>query len=175
MMNKTCWKRLFLLIIACFFLVHCGYHLRGTGSFLPSHIKKINIPMFKNLTTRFELDLKLTQGVINELVARGKVEMTADMQTADAVLLGEIISFSASPIAFAKDASADRYNVTVVTNIILRDLVNQKIIFSNPNFSYQHEYEVPEGTDFESVESEALDKIAERFARSLVSTILEGF
>jgi hypothetical protein len=61
---------------------------------------------------------------------------------------------------------------------MLRDLVNQKIIFSNPNFTYQHEYEVldkQEGTDFESVESEALDKIAEKFARSLVSTILEGF
>jgi hypothetical protein len=175
MIDKAGLKKFIPLIFICFFLVHCGYHLRGTGSFLPSHIKKINIPMFKNLTTRFELDLKLTQGVIDELVARGKVETTADMQTADAVLLGEIISFSATPIAFAKDASADRYNITVVTNIVLRDLVNQKIIFSNPNYSYQHEYEVPEGTDFESVESEALDKIAEKFARSLVSTILEGF
>jgi outer membrane lipopolysaccharide assembly protein LptE/RlpB len=178
MIYKAGLKKFFPLIFTCFFLFHCGYHLRGTGSFLPSHIKKINIPMFKNLTTRFELDLKLTQGVIDELVARGKVEITADMQTADAVLLGEIISFRVTPIAFAKDASADRYNVTVVTNIMLRDLVNQKIIFSNPNFTYQHEYEVldkQEGTDFESVESEALDKIAEKFARSLVSTILEGF
>lgn len=168
-------KKTFLLLLISLFFLQCGYHLRGTGSFLPAHIKKINIPMFKNLTTRFELDLKLTQSVINEIVARGKVEITGDMESADAVLVGEVISFGATPIAFSKEASADRYNITVVASIVLRDLVNQKVIFSNPNFRYQDDYEVPQGTDFESVESEALNKIAEKFARSLVSTILEGF
>jgi len=168
-------KRNILLLFLCLFSLRCGYHLRGTGSFLPTHIKKINIPMFKNLTTRFELDLKLTHSVIDEMVARGKVEMTEDMESADAVLIGEITSFKATPIAFSKEATADRYNIIVAANITLKDLVNQKIIFSNTNFIYQDEYEVPEGTDFETVESEALDKIAEKFARSLVTNILEGF
>lgn len=167
-------KKVFLLLFTCLFFLHCGYHLRGTGSFLPTHIRKISIPMFKNLTTRFELDLKLTQSVIDEMVARGKVEIIADMESADAVLLGEITSFRANPIAFSKEATADRYNIIVVAKIILKDLVNQKIIFSNNYYTYQEEYEVPEETDFESVESEALDKVAEKFARSLVITILEG-
>ena len=73
------------------------------------------------------------------------------------------------------EATADRYKIVVVANILLRDLVNNKIIYSNPNLSYQDEYEVPEGVDFETVESEAIDKVAEKFARSLVITILEGF
>ena len=34
---------------------------------------------------------------------------------------------------------------------------------------------MPQGTDFQSVESEAIDKVAEKFARNLVVTILEGF
>lgn len=131
--------------------------------------------MFKNLTTRFELDLKLTQSVIDEMVARGKVEITGDMESADAALIGEIISYRVTPIAFSKEVTADRYNIIVVAKIILKDLSNQKIIFSNNYYTYQEEYEVPEGTDFESVESEALDKVAEKFARSLVITILEGF
>jgi len=101
--------------------------------------------MFKNRTTRFELDVKLTQKVIDELVSRGKVEITGDVQSADAILIGEILSFAASPI------------------------------FSNPYFVYQEEYEVPEGADFETVETEAIDKVAEKFARSLVITVLEGF
>jgi hypothetical protein len=135
----------------------------------------MNIPMFKNLTTRFELDLKLTQSVIDEIVARGKVEMSGNMECADAMMIGEIISFRVTPIAFSREATADRYNITVAAKIVLKDLANQKIIFSNPNFQYLEEYEVPEGVDFESVESEALDKVAVKFARSLVSTILEGF
>ncbi len=168
-------KKFFFLFLVCLFFLHCGYHLRGIGSFLPPHIKRMNIPMFKNLTTRFELDLKLTQSVIDEIVARGKVEITGNMESADAILIGEIISFRVTPIAFSKEATADRYNIIVVAKIILKDLANQKIIFSNPNFQYLEEYEVPEGVDFETVESEALDKVAVKFARSLVSTILEGF
>ena len=153
----------------------CGYHLRGTGSSLPSHIQKMSIPMFKNFTTRYELDVKLTQKVVEEMIARGKVEVTSERAQADAVLIGEILSFNVNPIAFAGQGSADRYNITIVAKIILRDVTRGRIIFSNPSFVYQQEYEVPQGSDFESVETEAIAKIAERFARSLVITILEGF
>jgi hypothetical protein len=155
--------------------LQCGYHLRGTGSSLPPYIKVIDIPMFVNRTTRFELNVKLTQQVIDELVARGKVEITADMDRADAVLLGEITAFRATPIGFGEEATADRYSIMIAAKVVLRDLVQKKVIFSNPSFIYQGEYEVPEGADFESVETEALDEIAEKFARSLVVAILEGF
>lgn len=153
----------------------CGYHLRGTGSSLPSHITSISVPMFDNNTNRYQLDLKLTQAVINELVARGKVNVQDDSTAADAVLAGEITTFNANPIAFSGQATADRYNITIIAKVILRDLVNNKVIFSNPYFVYQSEYEVAEGTDFETVEQEAIDEISEKFARSLVITMLEGF
>jgi hypothetical protein len=131
--------------------------------------------MFKNRTTRYELDLKLTRSVIDEFVARGVVEITGDDQAGDAVLLGEIISFRVNPIGFTGEATADKYNIIVTAKIILRDLAKRKVIYSNPNFVYQEEYEVPEGTDFETIETEAVDKIAEKFGRSVVITILEGF
>jgi hypothetical protein len=159
----------------CLLAIQCGYHLSGTGSSLPDHIQTISVPMFKNMTTRYELDLKLTQRVIDELVARGKVEIAKEDDSADALLLGEIQSFRAIPIAFSGESAADRYNIIIVTKILLRDNVSRKVIYSNPSMVYQYEYGVPEGTDFESVESLAIDVVAERFARSLVSTILEGF
>lgn len=168
-------KKIICLLFLCFFFIKCGYHFRGTGSSLPPHIKKIYIPFFKNLTTQYDLEVKLTQEFINEMVARGKVEITGNAQSADAILIGEITSFRAIPIAFSGETTADRYNIKIIAKIVLRDLVNQKIIFSNPRYVYQQEYQVPEGTDFESVQIEAIEKVAERFARSLVITILEGF
>lgn len=154
----------------------CGYKLQGTGGFLPKHIKTMSVPMFKNLTTRFQIDLKLTQAVIDEMVARGKVEVVTDNRPTDAILSGEIQTFNVTPIAFTPGTStADRFNIMVVAKIILRDNVNRKTIFSNPAYVYQEDYEVPPGSDFESVESDALDRIAEKFARQLVITILEGF
>ena len=168
-------KKIILLFLVCLLFLQCGYHLRGTGSFLPPHIKVLNIPMFANRTTRFELDLKLTQGVIDEMVARGKVEITDEADSADAVLIGEILRFQANPIGFGADATADRYSISIVAKVILRDVVQKKVIFSNPSFVYQGEYEVPEGTDFELVETEAIDEMVVKFARSLVVAILEGF
>lgn len=168
-------KRYIGLLAACLLALSCGYGLRGTASYLPSHIKRISIPMFKNLTTRYELDLKLTRAVINEMVARAKVEVLAENAKADAVLVGEIQAFTVNPIAFSGQAAADRYNITVVAKIVFRDLVNQKVLFSNPSFVYVKQYEVPEGSDFESVETEAIGKVAEEFARTVVVNILEGF
>lgn len=168
-------KKIILFFLVCLLFLQCGYHLRGTGSFLPPHIKVLNIPMFANRTTRFELDLKLTQGVIDEMIARGKVEITDEADSADAVLIGEILRFHANPIGFGEDATADRYSISIVAKVILRDVVQKKVIFSNPSFVYQGEYEVPEGTDFESVETEAIDEMVVKFARSLVVAILEGF
>jgi len=153
----------------------CGYRLRGTGTSLPPGIKTISVPVFKNRTTRFELDVKLTRAVVNELVARGKVEISADPATADAVLEGEITGFRASPIGFSGANQADRYNVTVTAKVALKDRRSAATLFDNPDFVYQQEYDVPPGTSFESLESEAIEKIAEKFARSLVVAVLEGF
>lgn len=153
----------------------CGYRLRGTGSSLPPGVRTISVPVFKNLTTRYELDVKLTQAVIDELVARGKVRLSADPAAADAVLEGEITAFLANPIGFSGGNQADSYNITVTAKITLRQRSAAEPLFSNPSFTYQQAYEVPQGQSFESVQSEAIDKIAGKFARSLVVSILEGF
>jgi outer membrane lipopolysaccharide assembly protein LptE/RlpB len=153
----------------------CGYHLRGTGSSLPPGIRTIAIPVFRNLTTRYELDIKLTRAVIDEMVARGKVTIPAEAEKADAVLEGDIVSFSATPVGFTGQTRADRYTITVTAKVVLRERASQRVIFSNPSFVYVEDYEVPPGRDFESVETEAIDKVAVKFAASLVVAILEGF
>jgi outer membrane lipopolysaccharide assembly protein LptE/RlpB len=153
----------------------CGYHLRGTGSSLPPSVKSLSVPVFKNRTTRYELDIKLTRAVIEEMVARGRVAVAAEPERADAVLEGEVLSFSATPVAFTGQARADRYTITVMAKVVLRERTTEKVLFSNPTFVYVEEYDVPPGRDFESVESDAIDRVAEKFARSLVVAILEGF
>ena len=163
------------VLLALSLTAACGYHLRGTGSSLPPAVKSLSIPVFKNLTTRYELDLKLTRAVIEEMVARGRVAVAASPEQADAVLEGEVLSFSANPVAFTGQARADRYTITVTTKVVLKERTTERVLFSNPAFVYVEEYEVPAGRDFESVETEAIDRVAGKFARSLVVAILEGF
>jgi outer membrane lipopolysaccharide assembly protein LptE/RlpB len=163
------------LVAALAVAAGCGYRLRGTGSSLPPGIRTLSVPVFKNVTTRYELDVKLTQAVIDEFVTRGKVALAADPAGADAVLEGEITGFTANPIGFTAGGQADRYSITVTAKVTLKERGAGKAVFSNPAFVYQQEYSVPPGSSFEAVQNEAIDKIAQKFARSLVVSILEGF
>lgn len=156
-------------------LAGCGYHLRGKGSFWPPQMKKVCVPVFKNSSGRFELDLKLTRSVINELVARTGVTIEPDKGRADGLLLGDIISFKVQPIAFSSSGAASRYKLTITTSVVFTDLVNQKVLFSDDSFTYVEEYEVAGGVDFESMETQAIDRVAEKFARQLVVNLVEGF
>jgi hypothetical protein len=167
------------VVLAALTLASCGYRLRGTGNLrdvLPAHVKKMAIPIFVNKTTRFDLDKNLTNAVIDEFVTMGKLEIVTDLAAADAVLTGEIVAFNAAPTAYTPGkGTADRYTVTVVTRIELKDNVSKAVIYANPAFPYTEDYEVPQGKDFDSVQTEAIKKIAVKFARQLRITILEGF
>ncbi|MHB8056172.1 MAG: LPS assembly lipoprotein LptE [Candidatus Aminicenantales bacterium] len=155
----------------------CGYTLRGSGRFLADkNIKTVYVPLFKNSTTRFEIDLKLTEAVINEFVTRGGVKVVQTPEAADATLEGEVLAFGVNPIAYSgNQGSADRYSIIISTSVTLRELKTNTVVFSNPNYVYRGEYQVEEGMDFESQETEAMSEIAELFARNLVIYILEGF
>lgn len=163
------------LVLAIIFLSGCGYQLRGRGSVWPPHMKSICVPVFKNTSGRFELDLKLTRSVINELIARARVSIEPDQDKAQGLLVGEISSFKVQPIAFSSEGAARRYKITVVTDVIFTDLLTDRIIFADDNFTYVDEYEVPAGLDYETMENQAIDRLAEKYARQLVVSLLEGF
>lgn len=159
----------------------CGYALAGRGSFLPSHIQTIAVPLFVNQTTVFEVEQRLTEQIMAELIGRGKYRVVPDAAGADAVLLGTITSISLAPASFTADRQASRYTATVVVGIDLRDLVNATEIWSNPSLVFREEYEVTTGESavdpnaFFGQASNAVDRLSRDFARTVVSAILEAF
>ncbi len=98
-----------------------------------------------------------------------------DQNKAQGLLLGEITSFKAQPIAFSSAGAASRYKITVVTSVVFTDLLTERVIFADDNFTYVDEYEVPTGLDYETMENQAIDRLAEKYARQLVVSLLEGF
>ncbi|HEK85027.1 MAG: LPS assembly lipoprotein LptE [Candidatus Saccharicenans sp.] len=169
------WFRYISLVLVVASLTACGYQLRGRGTFLPPQIKKVCVPVFKNSSGRYELDLKLTKSVIDELVSRTGVVIEPDRDRADGVLTGEITSFKVEPIDVSEVGAARRYKITISTKVVFTDLVDQKIIFSNDNFNYVDNYDVPEGVDYETAETQAIDRLAGKYAQQLVVSLLEGF
>jgi hypothetical protein len=169
-----------LLLSASILVSHtigCGYALVGRGSFLPDHITTIGVPMFKNKTRKFRLEQIFTTHVINELINRGNFEVVPEETGVDAVLIGEISSYYAVPTSFSEPGQATSYEVFIRVKVALADLVENRILYENKYFEYSDSYDFPDdaNTAFSPRERETLEELAEDFAESLVTAVLEGF
>jgi hypothetical protein len=170
-----------LVALAAVLSSGCGYSLAGRGSFLPDSIKTIGVPLFANRTTVFEVEQRLTDQVRSEFIGRGKYRVIPVAAGADAVLNGTITSITLVPSSFTSDQQASRYMATVIVSIEFRDVANDRVIWTNPALRFQEEYEVTTGEGaldpnaFFGQSSNALDRLAQDFARTVVSAILEAF
>jgi lipopolysaccharide assembly LptE-like protein len=159
----------------------CGYSLAGHGSFLPAHIVSIGIPTFGNHSPVFNLETLLTQKVRSEFIGRGKYQILPRDTGVDAVLTGDVTTASVAPSSFNAQQIASRYVITMVANIQLRDLRDNKVLWENPSLTFRQEYEATSNTTavdpnaFLSQEANAMERVSTDFARSIVSAILEAF
>jgi outer membrane lipopolysaccharide assembly protein LptE/RlpB len=157
-------------------LLGCGYHLSGKGSNLPAHIKTIGVPPFENTTTRPELGQRVTEAVIEQLVGRGKYKIVPESTGVDAVLKGSILSFSARPLALTTDAQASRATVTLQASVRFEDLVENRVLWQQENYSFSADYQVVgDPTQYFDTQLTAVEEVAADFARAVVSAVLQGF
>ena len=160
----------------------CGYSLAGRGSFLPAYIRTIAVPDFTNATTIFDVERRITERVRTEFISRGRYTIVTDQaQGADAVLTGQITSITLAPAAFTTQQQASRYLLTLVANVEFRDLKAGKVIWQNPALQFREEYDITSAQNAADVSAffgqntNALERLANEFARSVVSSILEAF
>ncbi len=163
-----------LLVMA--FLSSCGYHLAGTGTTLPPYVKKLYIPPINNMTPRAEIQSFFTSAIREEMIKRGKKVVDSE-EEADAELIGTITSFRMLPVGITTGGEGRRFSIIITGKFYLKDLRTQRIIFQSSAYTYRTEYQAEgnRGINFLSLQSDAIDRIAREFARSMVSTILEGF
>jgi outer membrane lipopolysaccharide assembly protein LptE/RlpB len=173
-------KRLFL--IALLAASACGYSLAGRGSFLPAYIKVIGVPQFTNNTSTFNLDQIVTAQVRQELQNRGGSFRVVPDATGDAVLTGTITAISITPAAFNANQQATKYRVTVTATVEFRDTHTNKVIWTNPALSFSEEYDISSNTtatsdvnQFFGQNTSALTRLAQNFAKTVVTSIHENF
>ena len=158
----------------------CGYALVGKGITTDPSIKRIGVPLFKDRTGKPGLDQKITLRVIEELLKRGRFTVVQDATGVDAVVEGEILSYTTIPIGFSTPESsqtqATRYAINVTARVIYHKLGQKDPIWQSDAFSFRDEYDV--GVDpgsFFDREEQTIDRIALNFGRNLVATMLEAF
>jgi len=159
----------------------CGYSLAGRGSFLPETIKTIGVPMFANHTSVFEVERRVTEKVRSELIGRGRYKVLPEATGVDALLTGEITAITLAPASFTEQRQASRNVVIMTARIEFKETATGKVLWSNPSMQFRDEFEITTGVTaldpnaFFNQDTNALDRLASNFARSVVSAILEAF
>lgn len=158
----------------------CGYALAGRVTSVPQHWKRIGLPMLVNQSVTPDLDQILTNAIRQELSSRGRFTVVHDTTGVDAVLTGTIMPIQTNLTGLTAARQAERYIVTVLANIEVRELPANSMYWANAAFRASEEYEVPTGagaTDQTLVfqaDRQALERLARTFARALVASIFEG-
>jgi outer membrane lipopolysaccharide assembly protein LptE/RlpB len=165
------------VVITALATAACGYTLAGTGrGTLPETVRSVYVASFVNDTTRVGLEQRITDAVLRELSARARLKPASDRSAADAELTGRLVSYDATAVRFDAAGRAVEYQITVVAKVTLTDRATDKPLFDEPNFLFRQPFTVPVSTTgYFDVETAAVDTLAVPFARSLVTTILEGF
>lgn len=174
--------RTFAFCLLPFALSGCGYSLAGRGSFLPTYIKVIGVPQFTNNTATFNLDQIVTAQVRQELQNRGGSFRVVPDASGDAIMIGTITAITLTPSAFNANQQATKYSVTVTASVEFKDTHTNKVIWTNPAMSFSEQYDLSSNTaatsdvnQFFGQNTTALTRLAQNFAKSVVTSILENF
>lgn len=166
------------LLCICFALLFdvCGYKRAGKGASLPPYIKTLAIPTFQNSSLKYRVEQRFTRAVMDEVLKRARaLRVTSTPEGADAVLTGDIRNFHAGGAVLDDQGRIRVWDVTIVISVTVRDVRTNKIIYTNPRMIFEGEYELSDDPQsFFNEENPAVDRIARRFAESIVSTIMEG-
>jgi len=177
-------RHVVLIVAAVTALSSCGYGLAGRNVSLPDHIKVIAVPMLTNRTAVPDLDQMLTQAILKELQSRGRFRVVPDAKGADvdAVVSGSVSNLTLTPKTF-NQGQATRVDIAVMASIELKDLRNSnKVLWSNPGVTASDEFPIGAGTGTAPVDAaaylrqnnDAYQRLAAKFARTVVTSMLEG-
>ncbi|HKD19107.1 MAG TPA: LPS assembly lipoprotein LptE [Thermoanaerobaculia bacterium] len=156
--------------------VGCGYTLVGQGSSLPPSIKVVQFTTLENRTPQVELEQRFSAAIARELVSRGRFRVQAGPQGANAELSGAMLAFDLFPVAFDAQGRATNYQVRATARVSLKTLPDGKPLWENPAFTFRDNYEfAATAATYTDLVNDAIDRVADRFAQSLVTSMLEGF
>jgi Lipopolysaccharide-assembly len=161
----------------CGFALGCGYHTGGRAVTLPENIQTIAVPTFVNQTQTFKIEQLLTAAVVREMLTRTHYHIiNQSSETADATLKAAVLYSTASPLTY--DSTTGRASSVLVAVTVRISLTTRegKVLYENPAYAFRDQYQVSgENPSFFEEDSPALERLSQKFAQALVSSILEGF
>ncbi len=139
----------------------CGY---STTSRTAKDIKSIHVPFFENETAEPNLEISVTEQVIDNLVTDNTLKVVPE-DGADAILDGRIVEFTNKPFSFNQDLNAEEYIIVIRVTATLFNRRTNEPIWQDKSFQGDGSYfieQVENGRTFDDAVQESLREITER-------------
>lgn len=161
------WRRSTIIGLAAgaLLLGSCGYY--STKGRTAGDIKRISVPYLKNETPEPEIEIQITQRIIEGLVKDNTLKVVAETE-ADAVLEGAVQRYQNIPFTFNTDLQAEQYRLVIAIAVSLFDPKTNTYIWSDKKIEARGDYYL-EASGQRTYE-EALDEVY----RFLVEGILNA-
>jgi hypothetical protein len=127
-----------LLILVAAFAAGCGYSFHGN---LPSHIKTVAVPIFKNQSDVPGFENAITSAVISAFSSGGRLRVVP-LDQADSILEGEILSTQIDGAGFDRNQNVQAYHLVVVLNVRFRDVRQDKILWQESGLTQVADFQV---------------------------------
>jgi len=164
----------------------CGYHRLDRQPRHAAWAKKgetIRLARFRNLTPRLGLEDRFTKALENRLVAASPWRLVSQGEASRWVLQGTLEEYKSRPIGLtlgndrvkASAGSASRVEVAVVASVELLDGQTGAVVLARRGLTFSNQYRVDQNfASFESRELQVLENLADDFAESFLTQLLEG-
>lgn len=151
-----------LAFVGLALVLACGYY--STTSRTAKDIKTIFVPFFANETSEPNIEITVTESIINNLVDDNTLKVV-DEERADAILDGRIAAFVNKPFSFDAALNAQEYRVVIRVVVTLYRGRTSETIWKDRSITGESTYFVEpiEGeNDFDTAVSQSVHTITER-------------
>ena len=153
----------------------CGYHFRGRQNNLPSDVRTIAIPMFKNNTSELRIESIFTGEVIFQFTRSQMVRVVSEDQS-DAVLKGEIMAVEIEDVAYSATETSRQRRVKITVKADLTRRRDARVLWQDRRLIQRRTYLVgsdPQTTD--TAKQTAITELAKAMAQTLHDRVFENF
>ncbi len=166
---------IFLVLLAC---VSCGYHLEGRPTSFSPRWKTIYVPVWKNPTMDIRFGEIMAEALRERIELAGDLRLVNNVQEADLIFEGEIISVWVSGLAYNVYTQTLERRVSVRAKARLIERESGRIIWQNANIHRYQDYPVVKevvGQEIDPGRDLALRQISEDLAEIIYHQLTSSF
>ncbi len=170
---KIKWIIYVLLLFSC---LGCGYHFSPGGENIDADIRKVFIGEFFNRTSEVNVENYVRNAFFSRFRSDARFTPVADVDEADAVLTGKILSITTAHLAYSSGDMAKEDRVSMTLEVVFKRTGNGEVIWINKGLSGREAYIVEVNTAITATSKRnAIRKLSVDMADKAYRNMMSGF